>query len=85
MARHGGSSGLGGGRITQIAGRLAQLQVAVELIGARNASGDIQLGDIIWGTLPFVFLIMFAVVLLCMFPGISTWMPDHFMGEAVRR
>jgi TRAP-type C4-dicarboxylate transport system permease large subunit len=46
---------------------------------------DIQLGDIIWGTLPFVFLIMIAVVILCLAPGIATWMPDYFMGEAIRR
>ena len=34
----------------------------------------------IWGTLPFVLLMMLAVLLLCFFPGISTWLPDLVMG-----
>jgi len=59
--------------------------VGLNIFVINKIAPDIQLGDIIWGTLPFVFLIMFAVLLLCMFPEISTWMPDHFMGEAVRR
>jgi TRAP-type C4-dicarboxylate transport system permease large subunit len=59
--------------------------VGLNIFVINKIAPDIQLGDIIWGTLPFVFLIMFAVVLLCMFPEISTWLPDHFMGEAVRR
>ena len=23
-----------------------------------------------------------AVVVICVFPGIATWLPDHLMGEA---
>jgi TRAP-type C4-dicarboxylate transport system permease large subunit len=36
---------------------------------------------VIWGTLPFVLLMMLAVLLLCFFPGISTWLPDLVMGS----
>jgi C4-dicarboxylate transporter, DctM subunit len=39
----------------------------------------------VWGTLPFVFLIMAAIVILCFFPQIATGLPDHFMGIATRR
>jgi C4-dicarboxylate transporter, DctM subunit len=35
---------------------------------------------VIWGVLPFVGLMMVAVVLLCLAPGIATWLPDAVMG-----
>jgi TRAP-type C4-dicarboxylate transport system permease large subunit len=38
------------------------------------------LSEVIWGTLPFVLLMMLAVLLLCFVPGISTWLPDVVMG-----
>jgi TRAP-type C4-dicarboxylate transport system permease large subunit len=38
------------------------------------------LSDVIWGTLPFVLLMMLAVVVLCFVPGISTYLPDLVMG-----
>jgi TRAP-type C4-dicarboxylate transport system permease large subunit len=38
------------------------------------------LSDVIWGTLPFVLLMMVAVVLLCFVPEISTWLPNLVMG-----
>jgi TRAP-type C4-dicarboxylate transport system permease large subunit len=37
-------------------------------------------GEVIWGTLPFVLLMMLAVVVLCFVPGISTALPDLVMG-----
>jgi len=37
--------------------------------------------EVIWGTLPFVLLMMAAVlVLLCIVPEISTWLPNLVMG-----
>jgi len=59
--------------------------VGLNIFVINKIAPDIPLGDIVWGTLPFVFLIMLAVVILCVFPGIATWAPDHFMGEALRR
>jgi TRAP-type C4-dicarboxylate transport system permease large subunit len=46
----------------------------------RNVAPDISLSEVIWGTLPFVLLMMLAVVLLCFLPGISTTLPDLVMG-----
>jgi TRAP-type C4-dicarboxylate transport system permease large subunit len=40
---------------------------------------------VIRGTLPFVLLMFFAVVLLCFVPGISTLLPDLVMGREVAR
>jgi C4-dicarboxylate transporter DctM subunit len=59
--------------------------VGLNIFVINKIAPDIQLGDIIWGTLPFVFLIMFAVVILCVFPEIATWLPDHYMGKAIPR
>ena len=58
--------------------------VGLNIFVINKIAPDIALGDIIWGTLPFVFLIMLAVLVLCVFPGIATWLPDYYMGKAVR-
>jgi TRAP-type C4-dicarboxylate transport system permease large subunit len=41
---------------------------------------DVPLGRVMWGTLPYVLCMMLAIVLLCIFPGIATWLPDMLMG-----
>ena len=46
----------------------------------KNIAPDISLSEIIWGTLPFVILMMFAVLLICIFPSIATWLPVALMG-----
>jgi tripartite ATP-independent transporter DctM subunit len=59
--------------------------VGLNIFVIRNVAPDIPLSHVIWGTLPFVLLMMFAVVLLCFVPQISTWLPDLVMGpESVR-
>jgi len=59
--------------------------VGLNIFVINKIAPDIRLGDIVWGTLPFVFLIMLAVILLCIFPEIATGLPDHFMGKAIAR
>jgi TRAP-type C4-dicarboxylate transport system permease large subunit len=54
--------------------------VGLNIFVIRNVAPDIPLSEVIWGTLPFVLLMMLAVLLLCFFPGISTWLPDLVMG-----
>jgi TRAP-type C4-dicarboxylate transport system permease large subunit len=46
----------------------------------KNIAPDIPLKDVIWGVLPFLLLMVAAVVLLCIFPGIATGLPDMVMG-----
>ena len=59
--------------------------VGLNIFVIRNVAPDIPLSEVIWGTLPFVLLMFFAVLLLCVFPGISTWLPDLVMGpESIR-
>jgi len=58
--------------------------VGLNLFVIKNIAPDIPLKDVIWGVLPFVILMIFAVVLLCLFPGISTWLSDAVLGPATR-
>jgi C4-dicarboxylate transporter, DctM subunit len=59
--------------------------VGLNIFVINKIAPDIKLGDIIWGTLPFVFLMMAAIVILSVFPEIATGLPDYFMGKAIRR
>ena len=54
--------------------------VGLNIFVIRNVAPDIPLRDVIWGTLPFVLLMMLAVVVLCFVPEISTFLPDLVMG-----
>jgi C4-dicarboxylate transporter DctM subunit len=58
--------------------------VGLNLFVIKNIAPDIPLKDVIWGTIPFVLLMMVAVVLLCVFPGIATWFSDLVMGVTTR-
>jgi C4-dicarboxylate transporter DctM subunit len=59
--------------------------VGLNIFVIKNIAPDISLSDIIWGVLPFVLLMFVAVLLICLFPGISTALPDAVMGTVVRR
>jgi tripartite ATP-independent transporter DctM subunit len=59
--------------------------VGLNIFVINKIAPDIALGDIVWGTLPFVLLILLAVVILCVVPGVATWLPDQVMGVALRR
>jgi tripartite ATP-independent transporter DctM subunit len=54
--------------------------VGLNIFVIRNVARDIPLIEVIWGTLPFVLLMMAAVILLCFVPQISTLLPDLVMG-----
>jgi C4-dicarboxylate transporter DctM subunit len=44
---------------------------------------DVPLTKVMWGTMPYVICMMLAIVILCIFPEIATWLPDHLMGVAI--
>src|SRR6516162_4005096 len=54
--------------------------VGLNIFVIRNVAPDIPLREVIFGTLPFVLLMMLAVLVLCFVPEISTWLPDLVMG-----
>lgn len=53
--------------------------VGLNIFVIKNIAPDIPLSDIIWGTMPFVILMFFAVLLCCFVPGIATWLPSIVM------
>ncbi len=54
--------------------------VGLNLYVLRGVAPDVPLSVVLRGSVPYV-LIMFAfMVLLCVFPGIATWLPDALMG-----
>jgi tripartite ATP-independent transporter DctM subunit len=54
--------------------------VGLNIFVIKNIAPDIALSDIIWGVMPFVVLMLLAVLLICIYPGIATGLPDWVMG-----
>jgi len=54
--------------------------VGLNIFVIKSIAPDIPLGDVIWGIMPFVVLMLIAIVLLCLFPSIATWFSDLIMG-----
>jgi C4-dicarboxylate transporter DctM subunit len=57
--------------------------VGLNLYVINGIAPDISLRTILMGSLPFVACMVLAIVLLCVFPGIATWLPDYVMGPRV--
>lgn len=54
--------------------------VGLNIFVIKNIAPDIPLKDIVWGVMPFLLLMLLAVILLCVFPHIATAFPDALMG-----
>jgi C4-dicarboxylate transporter DctM subunit len=54
--------------------------VGLNIFVIKNIAPDIPLRDVIWGVVPFVALMLLAVLLICTFPGIALWLPGLAMG-----
>lgn len=57
--------------------------VGLNLYVINGIAPDISLGEILKGSLPFVLCMVLAIVLLALFPGIATWLPNLLMGPAL--
>jgi C4-dicarboxylate transporter DctM subunit len=55
--------------------------VGLNLFVIKNIAPDIPLGEVVWGVLPFVGLMLLAIVVICAVPGIAVWLPDAVMGS----
>ena len=58
--------------------------VGLNLFVIKNIAPDIPLKDLMWGVMPFVGLMMLAILLCCLFPAVVTAFPDAVMGVATR-
>ena len=52
--------------------------VGLNLFIIKNIAPDIPLSTVMWGALPFVFLMLIAILLICFFPGIALLLPNLF-------
>jgi C4-dicarboxylate transporter DctM subunit len=43
---------------------------------------DVPVTRVMWGTIPYVLCMFLAIIILCIFPEIATWLPDRMMGGA---
>ncbi|GFE63415.1 TRAP transporter large permease [Litoreibacter roseus] len=57
--------------------------VGLNLYVINGIAPDISLKTILMGSLPFVACMVIAIILLCLFPGIATWLPNAVMGTSV--
>ena len=57
--------------------------VGLNLYVINSIAPDISLKKILMGSLPYVMCMVAAIVILCFFPGIATWLPDVMMGPAI--
>ncbi|MDH5392922.1 MAG: TRAP transporter large permease [Gammaproteobacteria bacterium] len=56
--------------------------VGLNLYVINNIAPDVKLPTILWGALPFMLCMILAIILLIIFPGLATWLPDYMMGTA---
>lgn len=54
--------------------------VGLNLYVINGIAPDIPLKTILQGSLPFVACMIIAIIILCVFPQIATWLPDMLMG-----
>jgi tripartite ATP-independent transporter DctM subunit len=52
--------------------------VGLNLFVISGIAPEIKLKNIIWGTMPFIGLMVIGILLLCLFPEIAVGLPDHF-------
>jgi TRAP-type C4-dicarboxylate transport system permease large subunit len=52
----------------------------MNLFVIRGVAPSIPAADVLWGSLPFVALMVGFIVLMCIFPGIATGLPDLLLG-----
>lgn len=57
--------------------------VGLNLYVINGIAPQIPLKTILIGSLPFVACMVIAIILLCLFPSIATWLPEALMGKAI--
>ena len=54
--------------------------VGLNLFVINGITPDVRLPTILKGAVPFMLCMVLAILLLCLFPGIATWLPQKLMG-----
>jgi len=63
--------------------RLDTPPVGLNLYVINGIVPDVSLPTVLKGAFPFMVCMVLGIVLLCLFPGIATWLPDLLMGPAI--
>src|SRR5262249_20424020 len=58
--------------------------VGLNIYIVKSIAPDVPVMKIMWGTIPYVICMFLAIVILCVFPEIATWLPDVLMGPVKR-
>jgi TRAP-type C4-dicarboxylate transport system permease large subunit len=45
---------------------------------------DVSLPTVLRGAFPFMLCMVIAIILLCLFPELATWLPELLMGPAIQ-
>ena len=69
-----------------IAIKLAEISLITPPVGLnlyiiKGITPDVSLSKILRGSIPFMFMMVLAIIILCIFPEIVTWLPDKLMGK----
>lgn len=56
--------------------------LGLNLFVIRGVAPQVPMRDIMWGSIPFVVIMLLFIGLLAWMPGIATWLPDYLMGPA---
>jgi tripartite ATP-independent transporter DctM subunit len=51
--------------------------VGLNLFVIQGIAPEVKLRNIVWGTMPFIGIMVLGIVLLCLFPEIALWLPNH--------
>lgn len=54
--------------------------VGLNLFVINGITPDVSLGTILRGAFPFMGCMVVAILILCVFPELATWLPSHVMG-----
>ena len=57
--------------------------IGLNLFVINAIAPDIPTREILWGAVPYVLVMLLAIVILCIFPGIVTWLPNQMLGAGV--
>jgi C4-dicarboxylate transporter, DctM subunit len=54
--------------------------VGLNLFVINAIAPQVPTQDVLWGALPYVLVMFLGILILCLFPGIATWLPDQILG-----
>lgn len=57
--------------------------VGLNLYVINGIAPDVPLTTVLKGSVPYVLCMVLAIVILCIFPEIATWLPTALMGRAI--